>query len=310
MFEWALLLYLILCGIIIGIRHHRDKREWWIRFVLVASLPIIGFLMPAFWSKRWHDINASKNRLAELDMFSQANILAINQFSVFTKPEAEKEMNVVPLEEALLVNDLSTRRRVIIDLLKQDSIGYLEVLRMAVSNEDTETSHYAVSAIMEVKRKLTLMLQEFAVQYEENKDDPHLLRSYADVLKSYMRSGFLDERTMVKHNHLYSTLLDRLLEIAPESTDAYIEKINADLDLGNYMDAERTALIYREKYPRSEDAYLCLLKIYYTLRAVDKLMRTIEELKSTPIRLSSRALTAIKFWSKGDQDEYESSTKT
>lgn len=310
MFEWALLLYLILCGMIIGIRHHRDKREWWIRFVLVASLPIIGFLMPAFWSKRWHDTNASKNRLTELDMLSQTNIMAKNQFSVFTKPEAEKEMNVVPLEEALLVNDLSTRRRVIIDLLKQDSIGHLEVLRMAVSNEDSETSHYAVSAIMEVKRKLMLMLQEFAVQYEENKDDPHLLRSYADVLKSYMRSGFLDERTMLKHNHLYSMLLDRLLEIMPESPDAYVEKINTDLDLSNYMEAERAALIYREKYPRSEDAYLCLIKVYFTLRAVDKLNGTIEELKTSPIRLSSRALIVIRFWSKGGPNEYESQTKT
>lgn len=310
MFEWTLLLYLILCGTILGIRHRRDKREWWIRFALVTSLPVIGFLMPAFWPRRWHERNASPDFLAELDIIAQFDTQAANQSGAIKKLEAKNEMNVVPLEEALLVNDLSTRRRIMIDLLKQDSLDYLEVLRMAVSNEDTETSHYAVSAIMEAKRKLTLTLQELSVKYEENKDDPHLLRSYADVLKSYMRSGFFDERTLMKHNHTYAMVLDRLVELVPESADAYVEKIDADLDLGDYAAAERTAARFLEQFPRSEEAYLCLMKVYFTVRAVDQLKTTLEDLKKSPIRLSSRALTMVRFWSEGVHDESENQAET
>lgn len=310
MLEWIPLLYCIFSALFLGIRHRRDKREFWVRLVLVLSLPVIGFLLPAFWPKRWHDRRRNLNPEVQLVFFENVVTQFTNQSGLYRKPDSKKEMNVVPLQEALLVNDLSTRRRVMIDLLKMDSLEYLDVLKMAVSNEDTETSHYAVSAIMEVKRKLTLGLQQLSVQYEENKDDPYVLRSYADVLKNYMRSGFLDEQTLVKHNHIYSMVLGRLLEINPEYEEAYAEKINADLDLGQYAVAENTARRYLERFPRSEDAYLSLMKVYFTVRSFDQLKTTVEELKSSPVRFSHQALTLVRFWSEGVEDGFESQIKT
>ena len=131
-----------------------------------------------------------------------------------------------------------TRRRVMIDLLKQDSLDYLEVLQMAVGNEDTETSHYAVSAIMEMKRKIVINLQELAVKFEENKRDAHVLHSYAEILKSYMRSGFLDERTRIKYSYTYTNVLKLLIEQVPEAAEAYVDKIRTDLELEEYAEAE------------------------------------------------------------------------
>ncbi|MBD2867544.1 tetratricopeptide repeat protein [Paenibacillus arenilitoris] len=306
MLDLIFIAYLLLCGILLGIRHKRDKREWLLRFALAASLPVIGFLLPLFWRKRWQERNASRAtaRIAELDAALTIDNLG-RHTGVYRKPDAEKERNVVPLEEALLVNDLTNRRRIMIDLLKQDSLEYLEVLRLAVGNEDTETSHYAVSAIMEIKRKLTLAMQELSVKYEENKQDAHLLASYADVLKSYMRSGFLDDRTMLKHKHTYTEVLGRLIAADPDTAGAYKDKLETELDLGRYSDAEQTALQFLERYPRSEDAYLGLMNVYYTLRSIDRLKQTLEQLKQSSIRLSSGALTAVRFWSEGGPHEAE-----
>ncbi|WP_169082081.1 hypothetical protein [Paenibacillus sp. PL91] len=300
MLDLIFIAYLLLCGLLLGIRHKKDKREWLLRFILAAALPVIGFLLPLFWRKRWHEQNASlaTARIADLDVAISIDDL-IGHAGVYRKPETEKEMNVVPLEEALLVNDLSNRRRTMIDLLKQDSLEYLEVLRLAVSNEDTETSHYAVSAIMEIKRKLTLSLQELAVKYEDNKHDAYLLASYADVLKSYMRSGFLDDRTMLKHKHTYTEVLGNLIEADPDSADAYTNKLEMELDLGEYAAAEQTAKQFISRFPRSEDAYLSLMNVYFTLRSIDQLKQTLEQLKQSSIRLSSKAITAVRFWSEG-----------
>ncbi|MDQ8736271.1 hypothetical protein [Paenibacillus sp. LHD-38] len=306
MLDLIFISYLFLCGLLLGIRHNRDKREWLLRFILAAALPVIGFLLPLFWRKRWHERNAShaSARIAELDVAVTIEDLS-GHTGIYRKPETEKEMNVVPLEEALLVNDFTNRRRIMIDLLKRDSLEYLEVLRLAVSNEDTETSHYAVSAIMEIKRKLTLTLQELAVKYEDNKQDAYLLASYADVLNSYMRSGFLDERTMLKHKYTYTEVLGKLIEADPDTAGAYTDKLEMELDLGEYAAAERTAKRFIERFPRSEDAYLSLMNVYFTLRSIDQLKQTLEQLKQSPIRLSSKAIIAVRFWSEGGPHEVE-----
>ncbi|MBD2864243.1 tetratricopeptide repeat protein [Paenibacillus oceani] len=296
MFEIAWLVYIVVCGIVFGIVYRHDRREGWTRFALAASLPVVGFLLPLFRSRR---NRANQARPVESGMFDHFSIRNEEHSSLYDSPDTVKELNVVPLEEALLVNDFSTRRRVMIDLLKQDSLDYLEVLRLAVSNEDTETSHYAVSAITGIKSKLTLTLQQLSVQYEENKDDSYLLRSYADVLKNYMRSGFLDERTISKHRYTYSAVLARLLELEPESAEAYAEKIEMDLELGEYASAEACAESFLRHCPHDENAYLCLMNVYFTVQSIEKLKDTLDQLKQSPIRLSNEALTTVRFWSEG-----------
>ncbi|WP_261303230.1 hypothetical protein [Paenibacillus andongensis] len=303
MLEWILLVYIVFCSAVIGFRHRQDKNEAWVRIVLAVGFPVIGFLLPAFRSKRWHERNDVRHQQARKSLFDDILIENDHLPDVVSRLETEKEMNVVPLEEALLVNDISTRRRVMIDLLKQDSLDYLEVLQMAVSNDDTETSHYAVSAIMEMKRKITLNLQELAVKFEENKEDTHVLRSYSDILKSYMRSGFLDERTRIKYSYTYTNVLKLLIEQSPDSAEVYVDKIRTDLDLEEYAEAEQTALLYLKQYPLHEDAYLSLMKVYYTMRSIEQLKSTLIQLRKSPIRLSNQALTIVRFWLEEKTDE-------
>ncbi|KRE93096.1 hypothetical protein ASG89_06200 [Paenibacillus sp. Soil766] len=303
MLEWVMLLYMALCTVVIGYRHRRDKREAVVRIVLVVGFPIVGFMLPAFRTERWHQRSDSRHERARSELFEDILVEKATLTNIVSKLETEKEMNIVPLEEALLVNDLSTRRRVMIDLLKQDSLDYLEVLQMAVSNEDTETSHYAVSAIMEVKRKIVINLQELAVKFEENKRDAHVLLAYSELLKSYMRSGFLDERTRIKYSYTYSNVLKLLIEVAPESAEAYADKIKTDLDLEEFAEAEETAQMYLKQFPLYEDAYLSLINVYYTMRAIDKLKLTLMQLRQSPIRLSNQALTVVRFWSEEKVDE-------
>jgi hypothetical protein len=53
----------------------------------------------------------------------------------------------VPMEEALLINSARERRSLIMDVLNDNPIDYVEFLQKAGNNEDTEVVHYAVTAI-------------------------------------------------------------------------------------------------------------------------------------------------------------------
>jgi len=285
-----------------------DWREVLMRLLIVATIPVFGYLLlPPRKSRsgsaepRW-DTSAAGIEVLPDDGSTETRF--------YSKETAERERNVVPLEEALLINDTSTRRRVMIDLLKQDSIKYIEVIKLAVSNEDSETSHYAVSAIMEVKRKLMLAMQEMSVQYEENKSDVHFLRTYAEVLAAYMKSGFLDDRTLLKHRYTYRAVLDHLIHEEPQTTSTYSEKVAVELTMGLYAEAEETAKLFVERHPKQEEAYLKLLEVYYTRRSIGQLWHTIDLMKSSPIRFSSHALGIVRYWTREEEHETEKRDST
>ncbi|QWU13993.1 hypothetical protein SAMN04487895_101261 [Paenibacillus sophorae] len=296
MYKLLYLIYFAVCACYFFLRFRRSLPEAAIRLAFASAFPLIGFLLPLFWPQR-HRCDESQ-RIQSLEAYLRQDANA-DPFKVSHLSEAEKELNIVPLEEALLVNDLTSRRRTMIDLLKQDATEHLEVLRMAVGNEDTETSHYAVSAVVEIKRKLNQSLQEFSVRYETSRDDAHFLASYAEVLQNYMRSGFLDGSTLLQLKHSLAEVLQYWTEADPDAFEAHEQKVRIELELGNYIAAEQAAALMMERFPHREESYLAQMNLYFVLRSPQRFNHALQALKQSPVRLSNEALKLVRFWSEG-----------
>ena len=58
--------------------------------------------------------------------------------------------NTVPLEEALIVNDSSQRRSLVMSILNDNPSRYIDVLSQARLNEDVEVAHYAATALAQI----------------------------------------------------------------------------------------------------------------------------------------------------------------
>ncbi|MFD0962096.1 hypothetical protein [Paenibacillus chungangensis] len=296
MFMIIYISYVLISAVILGMRHHKSTRDWLLRLIIVAMFPGIGWLYPLFWPKR-----IVRNKGNEFDDYvaKQHEEQHLQRTRVYAQVNREKELGIIPIEDALLISEHATRRRVMIDVLKQDATHYLDILQKAVSNEDTETSHYAVSAIMEVKRKLLLALQDLSVRFESDREDRHVVKTYAEVLQGFMKSGFLDERTLFKYQYTYLTVLEQLIMLGESAEWAYEEKVETELVLNLVSMAEATSQEFLKEYPYREEAYLCMMKVYYTMRSMTKLHHTLGQLKQSPIRLSNRALMLVRFWSEG-----------
>jgi hypothetical protein len=288
--------YILVSLLLISILYRTAWQDWLLRVVLITVLPGIGWLLPMFWPK-W--VTGRKQEDFEDYMAKQDNEHNVKRIGIYQRMERQQELDIIPIEEALLVNEHKTRRKVIIDVLKQDAIHYLEILQRAVSNEDKETSYYAVSAIMEAKRKLQLALQELAVKFETDSANLQTTRTYAEVLQAYMRSGFLDERTLLKNRYTYLAVLQQLIELDKESEWAYSEMVELEMTLQLYSDAERSARKYLAAFPNSENAYICMMKVYYGTKSFKRMQEVLDDLKKAPIKLSNHALTMVRFWSEG-----------
>ncbi|WP_239617862.1 hypothetical protein [Cohnella mopanensis] len=292
MLEQALIIYYALSAVYIVICVKWKLSAPMLTIMVCLFLPMIGLLLILLRGLVSRGTELPDNRFHEL----------INGFEqegrYLGRPDVAKETNLVPLEEALVVNDLATRRRILLDVLKEDiDEKYIPMLEQAVNNEDTETSHYAVTAVIEIKRKLLLSIQKWSVQYENNNSDLNVLLSYSQAVKKYMVSGFMDNRMQLTYRLTYVKLLDQLIHSEICSPALFMEKINTEIDLGHLDEALNVSRLFLERFPESEEAYLTALKVYYLLKMKELFSQTLEALKQSKIRVSNYGLNTIRYWS-------------
>jgi len=289
--------YAIVSALLLALLHRRSWKEWLLGFVIVTLLPMIGWGFASVWPKRMlrNDGEEFGRYMAELD-----EDILIKGEDIFEKVNKRKELDVVPIEEALLVNDHATRRKIMIEVLKDDATRFLDVVKSAVENEDTETSHYAVSAIMEVKRKLALTIRKLSDELERNPDNISVACDYRNALKTYMDSGFMDENTLADYRNKYIDVLQTIISGHHGDTgNDYAEKIRCEVESANYTGAEQTGLAYLHRYPNREDPYLRMIRFYYTINSPAALQKMIQAVKDSEVVLTNRGIKIVRYWSKG-----------
>ena len=292
--------YVILSAIVLMFLTRKNLHEWILKFIVVSFLPVIGWLLPIQWPRR-----AENNKEEKLSSYinNLNEDIALKIVSYHETIDKEKELNVVPIEDALVISDHAARRKVMINVLKEDPLEYIDVIKTAVLNEDAETSHYAVTAVMEVKRKLSIAMLDLSEAFHRNKQDVQTAIRYKDAIKAYMNSGFLDEQTLKKYKYLYIEVLDQLILQNVAEEKIYKERFKAELEMMEYDAAEATCQDYLKKFPDSEDPYLCFMQLFYTTKSRLKLEETLTRLKNSTIDFSNRGLTIVRYWSEGF--EYE-----
>ena len=78
-------------------------------------------------------------------------------------PSGEDDAGVVPLEEALIVNDPAYRRRLMLSMLTEEPDAYLAQLQAAKLNDDVEVAHYAATAVAQISKESTLNCSSWSV---------------------------------------------------------------------------------------------------------------------------------------------------
>ena len=95
--------------------------------------------------------------------------------------DRDADAGVVPLEEALIVNDPACRRRLMLSMLTEEPDAYLAQLQAAKLNDDVEVAHYAATAVAQISKESDLKLQQLERAF---KTDPSVqnLNEYCDFL--------------------------------------------------------------------------------------------------------------------------------
>ena len=142
------------------------------------------------------------------------------------------EDRVVPLEEALLINDPSTRRELMMEIMYGNPDDYVRQLKGARMNDDTEVVHYAVTALTELQKEYDLKFQELDWEMEKNPKSRDILDRYLELLNRYLASGIPEGSERDLKLRTYSNMLEKKLEEEKDNLMLWKRKAEADLQIG------------------------------------------------------------------------------
>ncbi|MBF4694203.1 hypothetical protein [Fusibacter ferrireducens] len=262
------------------------------KMAIIAFIPVLGLIIPYLGF-----LFPKKEGTGDLDDLFDHNSEDIKNDIRYEKlVEIEKEVNYVPVEEALILNSSSVKRKLIMDTAKEDASEYLNFLKLAMIDPDMETSHYAASLVMEISRELQNIIQKSAVEYEKDKTNVEHLAKYVENVGKYYNSGLLDENNERRYGVLYSGLIGNLIDLGYFTETLFREKIETDIKLMMHSNIFDWIKRYNEQYPESEKPYLLKMKYYYITNNMDGINQTLKTLKSLRVNITHEGNEIIKYW--------------
>lgn len=287
-------LYILLCIVYAWDSFYTDgsMQETLFKFVVSVFLPVIGFLL--IWMRDYYTKRQQEHDLSSImkeDGFFQDDL------SILKTMDKEKEMNHIPMEEALLLNNYDFRRKRVMETLSlSDTMSYIGVLRMAMENEDSETSHYASSIIMLLQEQMQTSLQKKSYAWEHNKTNRKMGCDYEAELYQLLTGDLMDKQSLHHYYIAYVQLSDELLQAEIPEETILQHRFQIAMDADDISTATQVVERYLILYPHSEEAVY--QKIMLCIRTKNRLALNefCKSLSSRPVVLTRRVLDYIRFF--------------
>ena len=214
-----------------------------------------------------------------------------NNFQIREKNDS----NIVPLEEALLINNPELRRQLIMNILNDDPAKYMDLLKKARMNEDVEVVHYAITAMVELSKGYDNKLQMIERTYEAMPDEPAVLDEYCNFMEEYLQKGMLEKQMEYLQRNQYTELLRKKLKRHKDLHSCLCLAENL-LKLKDYSGTQQVLDMIDKNWHRREEYWVC--KIWFLAEKKDgkAIQETLIQMKEENIYLSSKSKEVLAFW--------------
>lgn len=264
----------------------RLRREY---IVVAVFVPIFGPLL-AGAAEAMNMMELQNSKPVDLETLALGeNILWV------TLKSFDENRDIVPLEEAILINDVNVRRKYMLETLYSDPMKFLDVLNIAKYNEDVETSHYATTTISKAQKDLQLSIQKLAVAVENDPGDKALIDKYVESLEQYIESGLLEEHLLRNMRIVFSKALERQLAATDQPQDALIKMLKNSIKLGEFNAAYEIADRLAQEWPLDERSWISYIRA--CVDSVDR--KRLEEVLSrmpAEIQWTREGRESLKYW--------------
>ena len=267
-------------------RLHDNRRTYLLRFIVMILCPVVGPLF--FFAVHLFYLTIFRFQV-ELDdvIFSKERV------RTQLKADEERERNVVPLEEAIAVNDQKSLRVAMLNVLKGEIQNSLAAISLALETKDSESSHYAASILSHELSEFRMEVQKLYLGIREEKEDQ---TEYEDMMISYtdnvLRQNVFTELEQKRFVHMMAEAAESFYIKNPSgmSEQQYESICLRLLGINEFENSEKWCIRLANQYPDRLSAFTCKLKLYFIVRNREAFFQTLDALKKSDVVIDNETL--------------------
>lgn len=270
-----------------------NRRTYLIRALVMALCPVVG---PVFFFM----VHLLYLTIFRFGVNLEDVVFAKDRVDSQVKANEEQERNVVPVEEAIAVNDKKSMRTAMMNIIRGEMEGVLSSIALALDADDSETAHYAASILSDKLNGFRMNVRKLQEKIREETDEQ---TEYEEELIDYM-DHLLEQRIFTSLEQagfvqLMASAAEQLFtKDASRLTGARYEGVCMRLlEIEDYENAEKWCMRLTEQYPDELCAYTCRLKLYFTVRNREAFFQTLDALKKSDVVINNETLEMIRVFS-------------
>lgn len=277
------------------IRKKKDPKAFRTRYFLLAGViffcPLVGLCFLGISGLLFRLFSRRQVDMADVSFDRKKN-------KIYSVADVERDINMVPMQEALLIGDVGRRRKMLLDVLKRDVRNSLGAIAIALSNPDTETSHYAASVIMDVLSEFRGNVQNMLTQLKKDPENTELAVLLLDYISRILSQKVLTGGEERAYTYTLSEVGDMLFQAAPYrmTGSQYRELIDALTQIRDYALGEKWARRAMEYRADQLDSYVACLKLYLTYRDRESFLRCLDRLKKSGVVVDNHTMELIRIF--------------
>ena len=211
--------------------------------------------------------------------------------------------NMMPLEDAMAIEDTHLRRSLMLDILHKKPEEYMQMLKKASGGDDVEITHYATTTLLEIQSEYEYKIRCYMKALEQSPEDIDIRRKYKECLSVYVKSGLIDGTVLRVQQESLLALMEGITDCdEPEKEDAYLY-ITTALDLKKYKEAGDMLFKLRKFRDADEMWYRLAVRYYWEQKKGEEIHRLLYEVTDKNVYLTKEGKKWFAFWSKGQINE-------
>ena len=285
----------LIYGLAFRVKKEKDEKDP-VRYVILSLFmllcPVIGPAFLGFGNLFYHLFFDTSIDLAAIT-FSKKRV------DVVERPDESDEINLIPMEEAIMINDKENLRNLLLTVLRGDVKKSINAVTKALNSSDSEASHYAASAIMDIMNEFQKTLQKFYAQMDAEPDDTEVMVLYINYLSEMLGAGFLSELEEKTYIYSLQKVCERLFhadqtQLKPMHYTALISLLTKINDL---QSSELWIQRFTTNYPDHIEMYRCALHHYFSIKDKIHFFEYMDRLKHSNIPIDNDMLELIRTFS-------------
>lgn len=286
-----LIIHGIICIITIFLILRNDTENYKYLIPAVICVPVGGAVL-YFLERNLEKHNRFNQQKVDLDKLKIEDV----KYRRIDVDDEEDEGNVVPLEEAMTLNDSQVKRKLLMKVLDSNPEKNIDLLQEARLGTDTEITHYATTTMVEIQATYEKKIQELSEDIKKMPNNERLLNSYRRELTNYINSGLITGNILTIYRRQLAQVLAQLINLSADNIRLYVEQIENLLELGDYEEVEKELAQIKKLWPMDERVYKLSVKYYWCVHRGDKIQETLREIHDREVYLSHSGQQWYTFW--------------